>query len=130
MTYVILEPCSGPPCPRCGCRDCKILQAPAAAAENQQFFIGGNTEHTAKWNQSPWWGSGKARCNHCGTHFSFRDDEPGADAAHEDECDSGDPPTKCPACGGGKYYVYSSKVKKYRKCRDCGFSIRKETQKV
>lgn len=46
-----LDRCDGPECPRCGCRDCFVLQEPSARG---------------------WWASGRARCRHCGTPFGFR----------------------------------------------------------
>jgi predicted RNA-binding Zn-ribbon protein involved in translation (DUF1610 family) len=48
-----LSACDGPACPRCGCRDCRIVREPSKTLS--------------------WWGAGRARCRHCGNEFSFRE---------------------------------------------------------
>lgn len=135
MAYSTLEPCNGPACPRCGCRDTKVLREAAATAEAQPFFPRrpkpGEVAPAAPlapagWHQGAWFGAGQAICKHCRTQFSFRElpapavppeptlEDPPAVAAE-------DPQTICPDCGGPKFYVYSVKDdKQYRKCRDCG----------
>lgn len=106
---------NGPPCTNCGCRDCKILQESAEVGE-ESLVVGGNPETADRWQRSAWWGSGRARCNHCRTEFAYREVKTNAESSSVDAAK-----TICPECDGKKYYVYKTKgEKKYRKCRDCG----------
>lgn len=69
----LLERCNGPECPRCGCQDAKILQAPAPGAKS-------------------WWAdSGRARCQHCGIVFSFREIAPVETESGRPRAESGEP---------------------------------------
>lgn len=122
-----LNRCAGPPCPRCGCQDVRILQMPQSD---------GNT----------WYPSGRATCNHCHTRFAFRRRDPSQPQQIEDpkptelppvavqefgpmstRVDVGPPsvsiatdPTRCPVCGATAK-AYSTKGRtQYRKCPDCG----------
>ncbi len=62
MTFLTLDRCQGPECPKCGCCDAEILKEPDPG-------LGVTT----------WYGSGMARCKHCRATFHFKpDDEPAA----------------------------------------------------
>jgi uncharacterized Zn finger protein len=50
----ILDRCDGPTCPACGCQQARVLREPRTDARS-------------------WWGSGRARCGHCGRVFAFRE---------------------------------------------------------
>ena len=52
MSFVHLDCCEGPACPTCGCQDARIIREPRA--------------------DQAWFGSGLARCRHCGRRFNFR----------------------------------------------------------
>lgn len=117
---MLLEKCSGPPCPRCGCQDVRILQEPPP--EQSQ-------------GPATWWAAGRAVCNHCRTKFAFRERPP-------EELDPPDPletvalpepeppATKCPKCGG-RYHAYRTIGQvQYRKCKDCGHRGEKTVKKA
>ena len=76
MSYPDLAPrlCDGPPCSICGCQDVRILQEPAPRT-----------------NKKTWWGSGLARCNHCGAHFHFREAEAEPDNQSDNQVDYQEP---------------------------------------
>lgn len=121
---MMLERCDGPECPMCGCRDAVILRDPAPPAheldpESLPFILPSSMDpaKAAAWQSATWWDAGRARCKHCGTEYSFRNETA---AEPEDE----DPPpateTTCPECGGSRYWVYKTRGDvRYRKCRDC-----------
>lgn len=115
----------GPMCPRCGCRDSKVLQVP---------------------RDGSWFASGQARCNHCGTRFGFRNKVQQQPMAISDPQPMALPPVQvqspgpfsmrvdviqpsvsihiepghCPDCGV-MANAYSTKGRtQYRKCPECG----------
>lgn len=61
----VLFRADGPPCPRCGCRDCEIREAPQQAA-----IVSKAQQH---YGTASWFAAGRARCRHCGLPFSFRE---------------------------------------------------------
>jgi hypothetical protein len=120
---MLLDKCDGPPCPRCGCQDVKILVEPRPAAAPAAF----SGVEPSRQAPTQWWPTGRAQCNHCRTRFSFREVAPTIDAEPElpEESEpqpSAQPaaPTKCPQCAGSRFYVYRTKgAIQYRKCKDC-----------
>ena len=127
MSYLHhLDPASGPPCTRCGCRDTTITQRPPEGVTS-------------------WWAMGRARCNHCRNSFSFRelpldpreaapvvasDVVAGNGEVHANEPatprDTAYPVRECPECGSPNVKVVSSPKAKpgrpktrYHECKDC-----------
>lgn len=131
-----LDRCTGPECPRCGCRDVEILRMPADAG---------------------WWnGMGKAWCRHCDRFFHFRrrqsaltvsPEQDGKGHAAPSAPSSGEPdalttappvehreptrqstrnPLKCPECGGRGLVKTTRKGIQHRKCRECGHTYKTE----
>lgn len=106
-----LDLCNGPPCPRCGCRDSKIMREPD--------------------NGKSWWNAGQARCNHCGMGFTFM--ELPQEPAVVDEVPPAIPlqiagrtipePT-CPQCGGETRITSTRKGLRYHKCTSCGATMK------
>lgn len=129
MTFLTLEPANGPSCPKCGCRDVRILQYPPEPGPDGK-------------SQS-WWAQGRARCRHCGLSFAFRElPEPlGAGVVNSpediepDELETTEirtrdvayPVRQCPECGSPNTYVVSSGKKpapdrpriRHHRCKDC-----------
>jgi ribosomal protein S27E len=112
MTWIGLERCTGPACPRCGCQDAEILKRP-------------DPESTT------WWASGRARCNHCRREFAFKeipaeaaDFVEGSSSPEESRpSDMGVPfiPVRCPDCHSTDVPVTSSRRPiRWHKCRVCG----------
>lgn len=118
-TVGVLERCDGPPCPRCGCQDSKILQWPNDGAS--------------------WYATGRAECRHCGTRFGFRParaarrQEDAESTVYPPEIDVQEPaplsvrpiglaadPTACPQCGGKGLVYRTVDRQQYRKCGNCG----------
>lgn len=128
MSFVQLEPANGPACPYCGCRDARILKHPPEGV-------------------TTWWEQGRARCNHCGAAFAFRElpppvgeaaDETAVEAEFESAeielpesvkvpaRDTAYPVRECPECGSPNTRVKSSpkappdqsKIR-YHECKDC-----------
>lgn len=118
-----LQLADGPQCPRCGCRDSRILQMPTV-------------------DPTSWYArataTGRARCNHCGQVFTFRGLDPKAVgavmAAVDDPPAAAAPPPKdtaypvraCPECGSPDVRVTSSPKPKpgspkirYHECAAC-----------
>lgn len=58
MTYLRLDRCTGPECPRCGCTDSEITSEPKPPPIN---------------GQQGWWDSGLAYCRACGNEFFFKE---------------------------------------------------------
>lgn len=115
MSFATLELCQGPACPRCGCRDARILQEPAAKS---------------------WWACGRARCRHCGLVYGFRDTSPSpapgpaADPAPEPAAEprtdpATPPPLTCGDCHERMKVSSTRKLFRWYKCPRCG-----KTQKV
>ena len=124
MTFVpSLQLTDGPACPRCGCRDSRILQMPTV-------------------DPTSWYArataTGRARCNHCGLVFAFRGLDPQAVdavmASVDDLQAAAAPPPKdtaypvraCPECGSPDVRVKSSPKPKpgspkirYHECANC-----------
>jgi len=120
--------CDGPPCPSCGCQDVRILQQPTAGKS--------------------WWGSGKAKCRHCGRVFFFREVANPVPISRSREefshvsaenyfpgnnFDAGGSPeeekqpeikvvavAKCPDCGETMKISSTRKDFRYHKCPKCG----------
>ena len=132
MTFLTLDPVNGPSCPRCGCRDVKILQYPPEPG----------SEHIS-WMQPE---QGRARCHHCGMPFTFKElpglDPPAAEETHTDSefepaefkepvkqqsRDVSYPVRECPECKSPETTVKSSGKKpkpgmpriRYHACKDC-----------
>ncbi len=114
---ILLTPADGPECPRCGCRDSKILAKPEPKSWFRRF--------------------GRARCGYCETVFSFKEagagDETGCDPANDAIGD--DPgqliasevaaivPRSVPVCAECRIEMRVSSTRKaYRwyKCPRCG----------
>jgi predicted RNA-binding Zn-ribbon protein involved in translation (DUF1610 family) len=113
---ILLTPASGPECPRCGCRDSRILQKP---------------------NPKRWYGRfGKARCGHCFLLFSIQDDDvgdvdqPSQEDDFEDGLDIAEPaqeqpdktklPPDCQSCGTEMKVSSTRKAFRWYKCPECG----------
>jgi len=122
----LLDKCTGPACPHCGCQDAEIIRMPTGTG---------------------WWdGTGKAWCRHCGKFFHFRKRQRFANAEDqtsqpEQEETSTPPvehqeppppstrngnPLKCPHCGGRGLVKSTRKGIQHRKCRDCGHNYKTE----
>jgi Zn finger protein HypA/HybF involved in hydrogenase expression len=129
-----LDLCQGPPCPRCGCRDCTVSQWPPDRGPN---------------DKPTWFAQGRAKCRHCGMPFTFREvpDAMAPPIGEEADYSSGDsdaadiddyqstpmpprdtayPVRACPECGSPEVKVESSPKAKagaakirYHICRDC-----------
>lgn len=96
-----LEPCNGPPCPKCGCRDAKIIAFPQ---------IGVPT----------WYGAGRAQCNHCRLVYHFKELPADANSSAVEH-----PILRCTHCGGTDTVVTSTRGKiRHNKCRGCGKSFK------
>lgn len=121
MTFApSLQLANGPACPRCGCRDSRILQTPVA-------------------DPTIWYARtlGRARCGHCGLVFAFRGLDPQAvdavmaavddpPAAVPTPKDTAYPVRACPECGSPDVRVTSSPKPKpgspkirYHECANC-----------
>lgn len=125
MTFgPVLQLADGPPCPRCGCRDSRVLQMPVV-------------------DPTSWYArataTGRARCGHCGLTFAFRElpapiRPPESEAADVDDPPAAAPPPKdtaypvraCPECGSPDVRVKSSPRAKpgapkirYHECAAC-----------
>lgn len=115
-----LDHCGGPECPRCGCRDTEVLQAPRPDA---------------------WFArAGRARCRHCGRSFIVTADADAAiPAGPEPEpsapIESDDPPredgvvryvlVRCPECGSSDTAITrTSRPIRYHKCRACNHAFK------
>lgn len=139
MGFVELEPCNGPPCPRCGCRDVQVSVWPPELGPG---------------DKPSWYGQGRARCRHCGMPFTFRErpsnnyaDFPGPgdiddyvggefepadpevigyDTKQAEKQDLAYPVRVCPKCGSPEIKVYRTLAEKpniprirYHRCLDC-----------
>jgi ssDNA-binding Zn-finger/Zn-ribbon topoisomerase 1 len=116
---ILLTPADGPECPRCGCRDSRILVKP---------------------NPKLWFGRfGKARCGYCGHVFSIRE-LPDEDRARpepvrvDDDYDElsevvvpdeaqrqKEPGKRCKKCGAMMVVTSKNRQrgKRYFKCKEC-----------
>ena len=138
MSFAPLQLANGPKCPRCGCRDSRILQPPAPGDVGDKWHWGV--------------GLGTARCGHCQGQFSFREipapiaapvvvDEAVADMEFEPADlvehevakprDTAYPVRECPECGSPSVIVKSSPRPKpgmpkirYHECRDCEAGVK------
>jgi uncharacterized Zn finger protein len=90
-------------CPHCGCNDTDVVQEPNPS-------------------RGRWWGSGSAKCNHCGLVFSFR---PPIDGTPDSQPAKIIPEIDCPGCGATMRVSQTRSHVRYLKCPDCG-----ETKKV
>ena len=133
----ILDRCTGPACPNCGCEDTTITVKPPPAGPPRVDSLGRQLPST-------WWGSGKARCNFCHQAFFFREVEepaqtpplpaalpipaeidPLAGLAIE-PLEATPEPQKaipfgcCPKCGGKGLVKSVQGGFQYRKCKQCG----------
>lgn len=128
----LLKLCNGPACPYCGCRDARILVEP-------KTHLG----------SASWFGAGKARCNHCGKPFSFREmpsvqretivpaylnpygdelqvevpdpEQHGAAVDHAPERPPKHfPGNRCPKCGGIERVTSTRPLYRWKKCVECG----------
>lgn len=91
-------------CQECGCPDVEVDKVP---------------------RPGEWFPSGLARCNECGSTWSFRQPDKEQEAKAED----GEPrgaavlyhPVKCPVCQSTDVPVQHSQLPvRYHKCRSCG----------
>jgi len=133
-----LDLCHGPPCPRCGCRDCIVSQWPPDLGPN---------------DKPTWFEQGRAKCRHCGLPFTFREvpDAMSPPIGEEADYSSGDfdaadiddyqstpmpprdvayPVRACPECGSPNVIVYRTMKLlpdiprcRYHRCRDCKASF-------
>ncbi len=119
MTWERLDPCNGPPCPECGCRDTEIITPPR---DNSK--IG-------------WYDSGRARCNHCHTWFHFKE-IPQSPAIEHQEPVLDTPPVghavpyirvQCPECQSVDAPVtHTQRPVRYHKCGECGRTFKSVEQ--
>jgi transcription elongation factor Elf1 len=115
---MFLEPADGPECPRCGCRDSKIVEAG---------------------NPAGWFArQGRARCGACGLFFAVsapaaaaRQPAISREMAPAPEASGPVPhaviyrPVRCPQCGGKKCPVKSTKGRiRNHKCSQCGHAFK------
>lgn len=125
MNYLTtLDRCQGPECPKCGCRDAKILKEP-------DLGLGVTT----------WYGSGMARCRNCRAtfHFKHEEAEPAVQntamvaAAPEPIAETPDPAKtgvpyvrmKCPQCKSPKLRVTSTRGSiRWHRCSACGHKFK------
>jgi ribosomal protein S27E len=110
MSWHGLERCTGPACPHCGCQDAEILRQPNP-------------------DTASWWADGRARCNHCGREFAFKElpqdnAEISEDTSEiERPADLGVPfiPVRCPDCRSDDVVVTSTRRPiRWHRCRKCG----------
>ena len=113
MNWERLEPCNGPECPKCNCRDTEIITLPRAESK-----IG-------------WYDSGRARCNHCHTWFHFKEIVESPAIEHQEPVLDTPPDghavqytkTHCPACGSTDTLVTSTRRPvRQHKCQ-CGHTF-------
>ena len=159
MSYVSLDLCSGPECPRCGCQDAKILDPPRPESEVRRDGWFGSQRRGPRVSSSQpavelprppginhgngeWWAPGQAVCRHCRKTFFFRQraepDKPPAEApdviATEEHSR---PPTSvpfylvgCPACGSTDTRVTSTtRPVRRHKCCKCGHPFKSVERK-
>lgn len=114
--YARLERCEGPECPHCGCNQSEILREPQPEGETRS-----------------WWGSGLARCGHCGATFHFQElsqptvpapvvehQEPVIETPAEEPVAVPYVTVTCPKCGSDQVRVTSTRrpIRRH-KCREC-----------
>ena len=116
MTWITLDKCDGPNCPRCGCND----------TEKREFGV--------RWGQA----SVKWICNHCGKTFPVqeRSVQPleSSNNGHHVIEQTGPAPIiypvmRCPVgrggCGSTNTKVTSTRrLFRYHKCKDCDFNFK------
>jgi transcription elongation factor Elf1 len=137
----LLQKADGPPCPRCGCQDVRIMVLPPAVADPTAAL------RVAKYGVSQWFAAGRAKCRHCALTFSFRElprpaellDAPPPPAAAESQVPAPAPaeaefhpyPVEaCPRCGSARVKVTSTrKPVRHHACADCRASGRPATFK-
>ena len=92
MSYVSLDLCDGPECPRCGCQDVEILDPPRAESQvRREGWFGPQRRGPRQSSSQPavklpqpggidesrgngqWYAAGRAVCKHCRIIFSFRE---------------------------------------------------------
>jgi hypothetical protein len=128
-----LSPCAGPACPQCGCRDATVTAKPQPG-EGVILGPGGAVVKTGV----SWRGSGRARCNHCGTVFSFQASDmaeatPGVTTPTPEPITTALPPNatapmhvqivpkmQCCKCGEMMNVTSTRKSIRYHKCPSCG----------
>lgn len=82
-------------CPFCGCNDLEVIKAPDP-------------------NRNTWWGSGEARCNHCGQAVSIRHGSQPPPPARII------PQPECPDCGAAMKVAETRKLFRWYQCPECG----------
>lgn len=86
-------------CPNCGCNDTEVTKQPDPA-------------------RGVWWGSGSAKCAHCGIAFSFR---PPVDGTPDGNTPARIiPQLTCAECGGEMKVTQTRNLLRWYKCVDCG----------
>lgn len=126
MSSIVLEPCHGPPCTRCGCQDVEILAPPREGGQ-------------------AWWNAGRAKCRHCGKQFYFRAVEsppfqpPPPMVDPEELAPPAEPPpapavpekparviplADCPDCGMAMQVTHTYKTMRRHKCPRCGKTLK------
>jgi len=123
MTYLRLDRCTGPGCPRCGCADSEITSEPKPITAD---------------GRRGWWDSGLAYCRACGNEFFFKEAPASASNGngHVPAVVPADEPSEagdllagdytlvkkhlCPACKSDRVRVTHSlaTVRRYQ-CKEC-----------
>ena len=150
-----LERCTGPACPRCGCKDADILRDGTPQPTAQPPLA----------KRTRWWSDGQAICNHCNQPFYFtpppldhatppplthahptldgvRDLTPTPDLMPDpspprtpEQLAAGAPATPqailCPKCGSAAVRVYSTRPNvRYYRCKDCENRFKKPRRPI
>lgn len=112
MSFARLDRCVGPACRRCGCQQATILREPVAG------------DHS-------WWGTGTAKCSHCGLVFGIKAADLEVEQIAEAEPDPKPEPTPkieqrtiavvtCEWCNVAMKISSTRKTIRWHKCPQCG----------
>lgn len=102
-------------CTRCGCNDTTVITEPSEVQATRGGVV---RSDVPAWEQP-----GRAKCNHCGLEFSYRDEPERTPRASGYEI-------HCPECNSIDTYVSSSPLpkggvkKRFMKCRSCQHSFK------